>query len=58
MIGAKQVALLPKGARVINCARGGIINEQAVIDGINSGHLAGAAFDVFVEEPMTPDHAF
>lgn len=58
MIGAKQVALLPKGARVINCARGGIINEQAVIDGINSGHLAGAAFDVFVEEPMAADHAF
>lgn len=58
MVGAKQIALLPKGARVINCARGGIINEAAVVEAIKSGHLAGAAFDVFVEEPIAKDHPF
>ena len=56
MIGAKQLALLPKGARVINCARGGIINEPALADALKSGHVAGAAFDVFVEEPIAKDH--
>ena len=58
MIGAKQLALLPKGARVINCARGGIINEPALADALKSGHVAGAAFDVFVEEPIAKDHPF
>ncbi|MEI8196866.1 MAG: NAD(P)-dependent oxidoreductase [Phycisphaerae bacterium] len=51
MIGAKQVALLPKGARVINCARGGIINEDALVEAIKSGHVAGAAIDVYEPEP-------
>lgn len=58
LIGAKQLALMPKGGRVINCARGGIINEQAVVEALKSGHLAGAAFDVFVEEPIAKDHPF
>jgi D-3-phosphoglycerate dehydrogenase len=48
--------MLPKGARVLNCARGGIINEEALADALKSGHLAGAALDVFVEEPPKPDH--
>ena len=49
-----QLALMPKGARVINCARGGIINEEALADALRSGHLAGAALDVFVQEPPPP----
>jgi D-3-phosphoglycerate dehydrogenase len=56
LIGARQLAMLPAGARVINCARGGIINEQALADALRSGHLAGAALDVFVQEPPPADH--
>ncbi len=56
LIGAQQLAMLPKGARVLNCARGGIINEAALVEALRSGHLAGAALDVFVEEPIPADH--
>jgi D-3-phosphoglycerate dehydrogenase len=56
LIDARRLALLPKGARVINCARGGIINEEALAAALRSGHLAGAALDVFVQEPPPPDH--
>src|SRR5438105_5079735 len=51
LIDARRLALLPDGARVLNCARGGIINEPALADALASGHVAGAALDVFVEEP-------
>src|SRR5207245_2057586 len=51
LIGADQIAKMRKGARVINCARGGIINEEALAEALRSGHLAGAALDVFVQEP-------
>src|SRR5438445_2468780 len=56
LIDARRLALLPRGARVLNCARGGIINEQALADALRSGHLAGAALDVFVQEPPPADH--
>jgi D-3-phosphoglycerate dehydrogenase len=56
LIDARRLALLPKGARVINCARGGIINEEALVEALRSGHLAGAALDVFVQEPLPTDH--
>lgn len=42
-----------KGVRFINCARGGIINETALVTAIQSGHVAGAALDVFTKEPVT-----
>lgn len=58
MLGAKQLALLPKGARVINCARGGIVDEQALLAALDSGHLAGAALDVFEVEPVPADSPF
>jgi D-3-phosphoglycerate dehydrogenase / 2-oxoglutarate reductase len=51
LIGARELALLPAGARVLNCARGGIVNEAALADALRSGHIAGAALDVFVMEP-------
>jgi D-3-phosphoglycerate dehydrogenase / 2-oxoglutarate reductase len=56
MIGARELALMKKGARVINCARGGIINEEALADALRTGHIAGAALDVFVQEPPPADH--
>src|SRR5205085_666607 len=56
LIGARELALLPRGARVLNCARGGIINEDALAEALRSGHLAGAALDVFVQEPPAADH--
>jgi D-3-phosphoglycerate dehydrogenase len=56
LIGAGHLAKLPRGARVVNCARGGIINEQALAKALASGHLAGAALDVFVQEPPPADH--
>ncbi|MCE2804750.1 MAG: phosphoglycerate dehydrogenase [Gemmataceae bacterium] len=58
MLGTKQLALLPKGARVINCARGGIVDEQALLAALDSGHLAGAALDVFETEPVPADSPF
>lgn len=56
MIGARELASMKKGARVLNCARGGIIDEDALREALESGHVAGAALDVFVEEPPPPDH--
>jgi len=56
LIGAKELAAMKKGARVINCARGGIVNEEALAAALTSGHIAGAALDVFVQEPAPADH--
>jgi len=47
-----------KGVRIINCARGGLIDEAALKDGLDSGHIAGAALDVFVEEPAKASPLF
>lgn len=55
LIGPKEIALMKKGARIVNCARGGMVDEQALYDALTSGHLAGAALDVFAQEPIT-DH--
>jgi len=51
VINAERIAKMPKGVRIINCARGGIIDEDALADAVESGHVAGAAVDVFTEEP-------
>ena len=51
MVGAKEFELMKDGVRVINCARGGLIDERALKDAIKSGKVAGAALDVFEEEP-------
>ncbi len=56
LIGARELALLPPGARVLNCARGGIINEEALAEALRAGRLAGAALDVFVQEPPPAGH--
>ncbi|MEY4187579.1 MAG: D-3-phosphoglycerate dehydrogenase [Planctomycetota bacterium] len=53
IINAERLAKMKKGVRIINCARGGIIDEQDLAAAIESGHVAGAALDVFVDEPPT-----
>ncbi|AKH16200.1 MULTISPECIES: phosphoglycerate dehydrogenase [Deinococcus] len=58
MIGAEQLARLKKGAIAVNAARGGIIDEQALVDALHSGHLFAAGVDVFVDEPPAPEHIF
>ena len=55
LIGAKELALLPFGAHVINVGRGQVIDEPALVDALASGHLGGAALDVFVVEPLPSD---
>jgi D-3-phosphoglycerate dehydrogenase len=55
MIGAAELALMKPSAYVINCARGGIVNEAALLDALNSGRIKGAALDVQVSEPPPPD---
>ncbi len=56
LINAARIATMRKGVRIINCARGGIVDENALADALQSGHVAGAALDVFVEEPPPSDH--
>lgn len=51
MIGAKQFAMMKDGVRMVNCARGGIIDDAALADALKSGKCAGAALDVYVSEP-------
>lgn len=51
LINAARIATLRPGVRIINCARGGIVNESDLADAVESGHVAGAALDVFVSEP-------
>jgi len=58
MISRKQFEVMKPGMRIVNCARGGIIDEQALVEAIDQGIVAGAAFDVFEVEPPAPDHPF
>ena len=53
MIGAREFDMMKNGVRILNCARGGIVDEGALFDAIESGKVAGAALDVFVDEPPT-----
>ncbi|KQR27904.1 phosphoglycerate dehydrogenase [Deinococcus sp. Leaf326] len=58
MVGERELALLRPGAIVVNAARGGIVEERALVAALESGHLFAAGVDVFVDEPPTPDHHF
>src|SRR5262245_43496902 len=55
LIGRETIARMKRGVRIINCARGGIVDEAALADAIRAGHVAGAALDVFAEEPPPKD---
>jgi D-3-phosphoglycerate dehydrogenase len=56
ILNSDRLALMNKGALVINCARGGLIDEVALKAAIDSGHIAGCGLDVFEEEPPSADH--
>ncbi len=58
MIGAAQFARMKNGVYIINCARGGIVDEQALYDALVSGKVAGAALDVFAQEPPVDSKLF
>jgi D-3-phosphoglycerate dehydrogenase len=51
LIGKDELALMKKGSYIINCARGGVVDEAALFEALDAGHIAGAGIDVFVEEP-------
>ena len=51
IINAKNIAAMKKGVRIINCARGELVDEVALVEALKSGHVAGAALDVLTEEP-------
>ncbi len=55
LIGARELNMLKPGARLINCARGGLIDEEALLSALNENKLAGAALDVFSQEPPGDD---
>ncbi len=56
LIGARELGLMKKGAVLVQAARGGIVDEQALADALRSGHLGGAAVDVYSTEPPTADN--
>src|SRR3546814_5197334 len=58
ILSRENLAKTKKGVRVINCARGGLIDEEALKDALDSGHVAGAALDVFVQEPAKASPLF
>ncbi len=56
LVGRESIARMKRGVRIVNCARGGIVDEAALADAIRDGHVAGAALDVFEQEPPPADH--
>jgi D-3-phosphoglycerate dehydrogenase len=58
ILSAEAIAKLKPGVRIVNCARGGLVDEEALAEALKSGQVAGAAFDVFATEPATDSPLF
>jgi phosphoglycerate dehydrogenase-like enzyme len=58
LIGASDLAVMKSTARLVNSSRGPIVDEAALVEALHAGRIAGAAVDVFDEEPLPPDHPF
>jgi len=58
IIGAKEIGMMKQGVRLINCARGGLYDEEALAKGLKSGHIGGVALDVYEFEPCTESPLF
>jgi glyoxylate/hydroxypyruvate reductase len=56
LLGKRELSLLPRGAKLINVSRGGVVDETALIEGLQTGHIADATLDVFAQEPLPSDH--
>ena len=57
-LNSETISLLPKGARILNPGRGPLIDDAALLDALNSGHIAHATLDVFRVEPVPVDHPY
>lgn len=58
LVGREELPILKRGVRLVNCARGGIYDEQALVEGLESGVIGGVALDVFEKEPCTESPLF
>ena len=56
LLSRARIALLPRGAGIANVGRGGLVDQEAVMDALDSGQLGGAVLDVFDPEPLPPGH--
>ena len=55
LIGEQEIAKMKNGSWLVNCSRGGVVDEAALYEALKTGHLAGAGLDVFEEEPLPKD---
>jgi len=58
IVGRDVLYRLPRGAKLVNCGRGGTVDEAALLDALRDGQIAEATIDVFEQEPLPPEHPF